>query len=294
MILNFSMPLLFLILNRSKITSIMKKNIRISGLIILALLGSSLTFLNAQNTTKMIKEETVTYIADGTLLRGYVAYDQNQKGKRPAIVVVHEWWGLNDYAKMRARKLAELGYIAIAADIFGDGKTAANPQEAQDLTKPFYQNPALAKTRLDAAIKKIKEYSETDPANVAAIGYCFGGSVVLNSAKLGSDLKGVVSFHGGLAGVPADKALLKAKILVCHGGSDKFISQNDIDTFKHQLDSIGSVYSFKVYPNATHAFTNPDATETGKKFNMPIEYNAEADKNSWNDMKDFFNVLFTK
>lgn len=272
----------------------MKKNIRISGLIILALLGSSLTFLNAQNTTKMIKEETVTYIADGTLLRGYVAYDQNQKGKRPAIVVVHEWWGLNDYAKMRARKLAELGYIAIAADIFGDGKTAANPQEAQDLTKPFYQNPALAKTRLDAAIKKIKEYSETDPSNVAAIGYCFGGSVVLNSAKLGSDVKGVVSFHGGLAGVPADKALLKAKILVCHGGSDKFISQNDIDTFKHQLDSIGSVYSFKVYPNATHAFTNPDATETGKKFNMPIEYNAEADKNSWNDMKDFFNVLFTK
>lgn len=272
----------------------MKKNIRISGLLILAILGSSFTFLNAQNTTKMIKEETVTYIADGTLLRGYVAYDHNQKGKRPAVVVVHEWWGLNDYAKMRARKLAELGYIAIAADIFGDGKTAENPQEAQDLTKPFYQNPALAKTRLDAAIKKIKEYAETDPANVAAVGYCFGGSVVLNSAKLGSDLKGVVSFHGGLAGVPADKSLLKAKILVCHGGSDKFVSQKDIDSFKHQLDSIGANYSFKVYPNATHAFTNPDATETGKKFNMPIEYNAEADKNSWNDMKDFFNSLFTK
>ena len=113
-------------------------------------------------------------------------------------------------------------------------------------------------------------------------------------AKLGSDLKGVVSFHGGLAGAPADKNLLKAKILVCHGGDDKFVSQKDIDNFKHQLDSIGANYSFKVYPNATHAFTNPNATKTGKEFNMPIAYNAEADKNSWNDMKDFFKDLFSK
>jgi dienelactone hydrolase len=272
----------------------MKRYFRINGIAFLIFIGSSFSFLSAQNSTQMIKEETVTYIADGTLLRGYIAYDQNLKGKRPAVLVVHEWWGLNDYARMRVRKLAELGYIAMAADIFGDGKVAANPQEAQDLTKPFYQNPGLAKTRLDAAIKKIMEYAETDPSNVAAIGYCFGGSVVLNSAKLGSALKGVVSFHGGLAGTPADKNLLKAKILVCHGGSDKFVSQKDIDSFKHQLDSIGANYSFKVYPNATHAFTNPDATETGKKFSMPIEYNAEADKNSWNDMKDFFNNLFTK
>ena len=182
----------------------------------------------------------------------------------------------------------------MAVDIFGDGQIAANPQEAQNLTKPFYQDPGLAKARLDEAIKKIKEYSQTDPSNVAAIGYCFGGGVVLNSAKLGSDLKGVVSFHGGLAGAPADKNLLKAKILVCHGGDDKFVSQKDIDNFKHQLDSIGANYSFKVYPNATHAFTNPNATKTGKEFNMPIAYNAEADKNSWNDMKDFFKDLFSK
>lgn len=117
---------------------------------------------------------------------------------------------------------------------------------------------------------------------------------MLNSSKLGSDLKGVVSFHGGLTGTPANKGLLKARILVCHGGNDKFVSQKDIDTFKHQLDSIGAKYSFKVYPNATHAFTNPDATKVGKEFNMPIEYNAEADKNSWNDMTVFFKSLFTK
>jgi dienelactone hydrolase len=270
----------------------MKRHIRVYGFIIMIIFGSSFSALMAQNSNHMLKEETVMYTGDGTLLKGYIVYDQNQKGKRPAVLVVHEWWGLNDYAKMRARKLAESGYIAMAVDIFGDGITAANPQEAQDLTKPFYQNPGLAKARLDAAIKKIKEYAETDPSNVAAIGYCFGGSVVLNSAKLGSDLKGIVSFHGGLAGVPADKNLLKAKILVCHGGNDKFISQKDIDTFRNQLDSIGANYSFKVYPNATHAFTNPDATKTGKEFNMPIEYNAEADKNSWNDMTVFFNSLF--
>ncbi len=272
----------------------MKRDIQTFSLVFLSLFFSFFSQIKAQNSSHMIKEENVTYTVNGVLLKGYVAYDQNVKGKRPAVLVVHEWWGLNEYPKMRARMLAELGYIAMAVDIFGDGKTAANPQEAQDLTKPFYQDPGLAKARLDEAIKKIKEYSQTDPSNVAAIGYCFGGGVVLNSAKLGSDLKGVVSFHGGLAGAPADKNLLKAKILVCHGGDDKFVSQKDIDNFKHQLDSIGANYSFKVYPNATHAFTNPNATKTGKEFNMPIAYNAEADKNSWNDMKDFFKDLFSK
>jgi dienelactone hydrolase len=239
-----------------------------------------------------IKEENITYVADGVTMKGFIAYDNDMKGKRPAILVVPEWWGLNDYPKNRARQLASLGYIAMAVDMYGNGKIAADPKEAQALAGTFYQNPRLGKTRLDAAIKRIKEYQQADPARVAAIGYCFGGSVVLNSAKLGSDLIGVVSFHGGLAGVKPDKNLLKAKILVCHGGSDKFISQHDVDVFKNQLDSVGANYTFKVYPNATHAFTNPEATATGKKFNMPIEYNPEADKNSWNDMKTFFATLF--
>jgi dienelactone hydrolase len=223
-----------------------------------------------------------------------VAFDESIKVKRPVVLIVHEWWGLNDYTKMRARKLAELGYIAMAVDLFGNGKNAINPKEAQDFTMPFYKDPQLAKSRLDAAIKKIKEFAQADPNNIAAIGYCFGGFVVLNYAKLGADLKGVVSFHGGLGGVPVNKKLLKAKILVCHGAIDKFVSQNDADAFKHQLDSIGATYSFKIYANATHAFTNPDATRLGKEFNMPIEYNAQADKDSWNDMKTFFNRIFEK
>ena len=249
---------------------------------------------HSKNLPSTIREENVTYQADGVILKGFVAYDENIKGKRPAILVVHEWWGLNDYTKMRVRKLAESGYMAMAVDMYGNGKIAANPAEAQDFTAPFYKDPLLAKNRLDAAIKKIKEYAQTDPGNIVAIGYCFGGFVVLNSAKLGADLKGVVSFHGGLGGAPVNKNLLKAKILVCHGASDKFVPQHDVDAFKRQLDSIGADNTFKIYANATHAFTNPDATKIGKEFNMPIEYNAEADKNSWNDMITFFNRIFKK
>jgi dienelactone hydrolase len=249
---------------------------------------------NASGPSPSIKEESVTYSVNGVTLKGIVVYDAKVKGKRPAVIVVPEWWGLNDYAKMRARMLAELGYVAMAADMFGDGKIAADPKEAQAFTMPFYQDPQLAKTRLDAALGKIKEFSQTDPENIAAIGYCFGGFVVLNSAKLGSDLKGVVSFHGGLTGAPVRKELLKAKILVCHGGSDKFVSIDDYNLLKHKLDSIGADNTFKIYPGATHAFTNPDATQNGKKFNLPIEYNETADKASWIDMKDFLTRVFKK
>ena len=248
---------------------------------------------DSSSSTTSLKEEDVTYKADTTTLKGFVVYSDSVKGKRPAILVVHEWWGLNDYPRDRARQLAKLGYIAMAVDMYGDGKTAANPDEAQKLATPFYNNPQLAKSRLDAAIAKIKQYPETDTNNIAAIGYCYGGYVVLNAAKLGADLKGVVSFHGNLSGVNPDKKLLKAKILVCHGAADKFVGPQEVDKFKHQMDSVRADYTFKAYPNATHAFTNPAATETGKKFNMPIEYNPEADKNSWNDMKDFFSKLFS-
>jgi dienelactone hydrolase len=267
------------------------------SLLFLALLLSlsvTMSFTTPKKAAPMIKEENITYTLDGTTYKGFVAYNDSKPGKRPAVLVVHEWWGLNDYAKGRARQLAALGYIAMAVDMYGNGKTAADPKEAQELATPFYKDPALAKTRLDAALKKLKEYKQADASNVAAIGYCFGGSVVLNAARLGADLKGVVSFHGGLIGAPASKSLLKAKILVCHGAADKFVSQEDVTKFRHDLDSIGADYTFKAYANATHAFTNPDATKIGKQFNMPIEYNAEADKASWKDMQEFLKRIFRK
>ena len=241
-----------------------------------------------------IKEDAINYTFNGTNFKGYVAYDSGQQGKRPAILVVHEWWGLNDYSRGRAKQLASLGYIAMAVDMYGDGKTAADPKEAQALATPFYNDPQLAKTRLDAALNELKKYPQTDSANIGAIGYCYGGFVVLNAAKLGADLKAVVSFHGNLSGAPVNKQLLKAKILVCHGAADQFVKPAEVDAFKHSMDSAGISYTFKAYANATHAFTNPASTENGKKFNMPIEYNAAADTASWNDMKEFFSKTFTK
>lgn len=260
-------------------------------IISIAMITSTVTAF-AKNPAPSIKEENITFMDGTTKMNGFVAYDENVKGKRPAILVIPEWWGLNDYPKMRARKLAELGYIAMAVDVFGDGKIAANPTDAQNFTMPFYKDPSLGKKRLDAALIKIKELPQTDPSKVAAIGYCFGGFIVLNSAKLGTDLKGVVSFHGGLGGVPVDKKLLRAKVLICQGASDKFVSIKDADKLKFQLDSIGADNTLKVYPDATHSFTNPAATRIGKEFNMPVEYNAEADAASWNDMKSFLTRIF--
>ncbi len=142
-----------------------------------------------------IKEDSVSYTLDGKNYKGYVIYDSNNKDKRPGVLVVHEWWGLNEYSRSRARQLAELGYIAMAVDMYGDGKTGEDPKTAEALATPYYKDPTLSKTRLDAALSKLKEFSQVDTTNIAAIGYCYGGFIVLNAAKLGADLKGVVSFY---------------------------------------------------------------------------------------------------
>lgn len=249
-----------------------------------------------------LKEENITYTADGVTMNGYIVYDENNIGKRPAILVVHEWWGLTGYPKYRARELAKLGYIAMAVDIYGNGKIADNPDSAGKFALTFYQNPIKAKTRLDAAVATIKTYNQVDTANIGAIGYCFGGSLLLNSVRLGdADLKGVVCFHGSpigsfhgnpSGGTPLKKELLKSKILICHGANDSYVAQKDVDRFKKQMDSIGASYTVKVYPGATHAFTNPQATELGKKFNLPIAYNGAADTASWKAMLIFFKEVF--
>lgn len=239
-----------------------------------------------------IKEEAVSYKLDTATMHNFVAYDENIEGKRPVVMIIHEWWGLNDYIKSRMRELAKMGYIAMAVDMYGNNKMGNNPEEAQALATPFYTNPEKAKPIFDAAMEKIKSYSQTDATKMAAIGYCFGGTQVLNIAKMGADLKGVVSFHGGLAGVTPDKNKVRADILVCHGGSDPFVPETEVANFKKQMDSASIKYDFKVYPDATHAFTNPQATEWGKKFNIPVAYNAAADSASWNDMKAFFGRIF--
>jgi dienelactone hydrolase len=241
---------------------------------------------------KNIKEEQIHYKIDGENYKGVVYYDENQSGKRPGIIVVHEWWGLNDYSKSRAKQLAGLGYISMAVDVFGNGEIAEDPTTAQRLAMPFYKDPLLTRKFIDAAIDLLKTYPQTDEAQIGAIGYCFGGFVVLNAAKLGADLKGVVSFHGGLNGVEPKKGKIKAKILVCHGAEDEFENSN-VEEFKNNMNKADVDYDFKVYPHASHAFSNPNATEKGKKHNMPIKYNEAAAKASWNDMKEFFQKLFS-
>jgi dienelactone hydrolase len=239
-----------------------------------------------------IQGETVEYRTQGVVMRGYLAYDENIKGKRPGVLVVHEWWGLNEYARKRARMLAELGYNALAVDMFGEGKQATHPDDAGKFSSELMKNFNIAKMRFSAAMDFLKQQPTTDPARMAAIGYCFGGGVVLNLAREGLDLRGVASFHGSLKGVkPAQSGSVKAKVLVLHGAEDKFIPSDQIEAFKQEMTAAGADFKFVSYPGAVHSFTNPDATETGKKFNMPIAYNEKADKESWNEMKGFLSTV---
>lgn len=239
-----------------------------------------------------LSEHAVKYSVDTTSMDGYVVWDSAVEGKRPVVLIIHEWWGNNLYPKTRAKQLAELGYLAMAVDLYGNGKTADNPTDAGNLALPFYKHPEMSKARFDAALELIKQYPQADTSRIAAIGYCFGGAQVINLAKMGENLKGVVSFHGNLMVLPADKNKLKAPILVCHGLADQFVSMEEVGKFKHEMDSIHADYTVKTYPNATHAFTNPTATPTGQKFKIPIAYNAAADSTSWQDMKEFFGRIF--
>ncbi len=246
---------------------------------------------NNKKSSMNIKSENVSYQDDSVKLSGFVAYDSTITSKRPIILIIHEWWGLNDYVKRRAKQLASLGYLVMAVDMYGNGSTASSVEDAAKMSAPFYRDNEMSKKRFDEALKQIKTYSQADTTKIAAIGYCFGGSMVLNLAKMGEPFKGVVSFHGGLAGIPVKKELLRAKILVCHGADDQFVTAEEVNHFKKEMDSVHADYLFKEYKGATHAFSNPDATEWGKKFNIPIAYNAAADSASWDEMKIFLDGI---
>lgn len=239
--------------------------------------------------------KNVEYSAQGVVMKGYLAYDEAPKGKRPGVLVVHEWWGLNDYARKRARMVAELGYTALAVDMYGDGKQAMHPDDAKKFSSELMKDFDVSKARFMAAMEFLKQQASVDPTRIAAIGYCMGGGVVLNMARQGVDLKGVASFHGSLTPVkPAQPGGVKAKVLVLHGADDKFIPAEQIEAFKQEMKSAGADFQFISYPGAVHSFTNPEADELGKKYNMPIAYNAQADKKSWDELKKFLNMIFKK
>lgn len=243
---------------------------------------------------KIVGKE-VTYSANGVDLKGYIAYDDSIKEKRPGVLVVHEWWGQNEYTRMRANMLAEEGYVALALDMFGEGKQADHPQEAGKFASEISSNLDIAEKRFVAAYDFLKQQSQTDKNQIAAIGYCFGGGIVLAMARRGVDLEGVVSFHGSLGvGAPAKKGEVKAKVLVLHGEDDPLVKREQIEAFKKEMKSAKVDYDFISYPGAKHAFTNPNATKLGEKFSMPIAYNKNADIKSWEKMREFFNEIFRK
>jgi dienelactone hydrolase len=250
------------------------------------------TMSNENTGTPQIKEEAVNITKGDTTFKNFVYYDAANDSARPAVLVIPEWWGINDYPRMRAKQLAELGYVAMAVDMYGNGDTASNPQEATAKATPFYKDPNMALSRINAALAKLRAYKQVDTSRMAAIGYCFGGTAVLNAARLGADLKGVVSFHGDFPQEPVDRNLFKASVLICHGADDKFVPETSLNSFKQKLDSAGVPYTVKLYPGATHAFSNPNATAAGQKFKIPIAYNEAADKGSWNEMKTFFSTIF--
>jgi len=240
-----------------------------------------------------IEGKPVEYKAGGVTMKGYLAYDANIKGKRPGVLVVHEWWGQNEYVRKRARMLAELGYTALALDMYGEGKQAMHPDDAGKFSSETMKNFDTAKIRFEAAEVFLKKHFTVDRKQIAAIGYCFGGGVVLNMARQGADLKAVASFHGSLAAVkPAQAGKVKAKIRVYNGEDDKFTSQQAIDAFMQEMRDAKVDFQFINYPGTIHSFTNPEADELGKKFNLPMAYNAEADKRSWEDMTNFFAEVF--
>ena len=242
-----------------------------------------------------IKTEEVTYSADGVSMKGFLAYNDASTDKRPGVLVVHEWWGHNEYARKRARMLAELGYTALAVDMYGDGKQANHPNDAGKFANEVFQNIEGAKARFTAAVDVLKQHNTVDATRIAAIGYCFGGGVVLHMARFGYDLKGVASFHGSLGTqTPAEKGKVKAAVLVCNGAADPFVTAEQVEGLKAEMQNAGVDFQFIAYEGAVHSFTNPDADENGKKFELPLAYNKAADEKSWADLQEFFKRIFAK
>jgi len=269
--------------------------------VLLAACSSQPATPNASNATaaptamptapsKNIQTQTIEYKQGDQVLEGYLAYDANQQGKRPGVLVIHEWTGLNDYVRGRARQLAELGYVAFAADIYGKGIRPQPPASGQEASK-YYNDRNLAKARANAGFEVLRSQPTVDASKTAAMGYCFGGSMTLELARSGADADGFVVFHGGLRPTETEGKNIKGKVLVLNGADDTAVPATDIAKFKSEMDSGGVNWQLINYSNTVHAFTNPDSGErTGPTDNAA--YNAESDRRSWEAMKDFFAEIF--
>lgn len=234
--------------------------------------------------------ESVQYKDGDAVLEGYLAYDDAATGQRPGVLVVHEWKGLGDYARHRAQQLAQLGYVAFAADMYGKGIYAKDHEEAAKLSGVYRSDRQLMRHRAAAALDVLKRQPQVDPQEIAAIGYCFGGMSVLELARSGADLRGVVTFHGGLdTPHPEDAKNIKGRLLILHGAADTFVTQDQVKAFEQEMKTTGVDYRLIQYPKAVHSFT---VKEAGDDPAQGMAYNAEADRSSWEEMKDFLRDVF--
>jgi dienelactone hydrolase len=240
----------------------------------------------------VIKEEPITYRDGGTTLKGFIVYDESRQGRRPGILVIHEWWGITPHVRGEARKFAEQGYTAFVVDMYGNAQTADNPKDAGKLAGSVIKNSAVMRSRFNAARAELVKHRTVDASRIGASGYCFGGAVAINMARAGADLAGVAGFHAGLyVNTPAPKQV-KPKILVLNGAADPLVKPDQIEAFKRDMDAAKADYRFINYPGALHAFTNPEATEIGKKFKMPVAYHPEVDRQAKSEAAKFFAEVF--
>lgn len=254
------------------------------------LLAVLLAVMPLTAATAAVTGEEVTYSDGATTLKGYLAYDASSDAKRPGVLVVHEWWGHNDYARKRAGMLAEMGYLALAVDMYGDGKTADHPKDAKTFAGAVGKS---ARPRFEAAMKVLEQHPLYASGEIAALGYCFGGKQVLNMARAGLPLKGVISYHGSLATKqPAQAGKVQAKIAVFTGAADPMIPSEQVEAFEAEMAGAGVDYSVVSYPGVKHSFTNPEADSYAARFDMPLGYDAAADRDSWAKTATFLTELF--
>ncbi len=240
-----------------------------------------------------VQGQDITYRSGETQMKGYIAYDDTIQGPRPGVLVVHEWWGHNEYARRRADMLAQQGFTALAVDMYGDGKQADHPEDAKRFSGALKQNRQNTKARFMAALDLLKNAGNVNQQQISAIGYCMGGGVVLAMARAGVDLDLVASFHGSVStDQPAQKGDIKSTVLVFNGAADPFVKPEALKAFENEMNDAGVTYLLVNYPGAKHSFTNPQADEYGRRFKMPLAYDPEADKRSWKQLLTSLKLIY--
>lgn len=272
-----------------------KENERDSMKRLLLLLGTLLVCFGSPQPVQALTGRDVEYREGATLLKGYLVEDSARAGRKPGVLVVPEWWGLNDYARRRADMLAAAGYVALAVDMYGSGRVADHPKDAAAFAAETMTDPAVAERRFVAALEFLRRQPGVDPERIAAIGYCYGGGVVLHMARSGVDLAGVISYHGSLAPKRAvSPGSIRSDILVFNGEADPMVPPLQVKTFKEEMTAARARFRYVGYPGALHAFTNSEADALAARFQLPIAYDAAADRDSWQQSLGFLKEIFAK